>query len=204
MERKLRITLIIFGMTVVMFQFQNCAKVSPASFTDHTVQLIDNYSKLAVQFPATSIQLFDETHSVPLNGLCNRVHEGAAVEWSVLENDHAIAAGQSVCASGQFNFDVRKVKDWVCGVPVQVNAYLVDGSGAAMFVTKRCQPLASQTVGDSVSQFGQPQSCSLEYRLNGSEQGLCQVACYQQNILASLEDRPISECEPLRQKLSGQ
>jgi hypothetical protein len=196
------------GLGVLLFQFQNCAKAgvgaSDPGASGGTVSLVDGNSRQELQFATTSIQLYDESSTALMNGLCNRSLEGQNMDWTVNVNGQTISSGQSLCSKGQFNFNVDGVASWVCGVAMQVTATIQDGSSAAMFVTKRCQPLASSSLGDSLSDYGQPQTCSLEYTLDGSDQGLCQVACYSQNILSTITNKDASECDSLRQQLSGQ
>jgi hypothetical protein len=163
--------------------------------------LIDGYSnnQAGLQFATPDVHVAEQASQVQLGGLCDQSHDGQAFNWAVTVSGSTFASGSGACAHGQFSIDFSTVSSLVCGVPYQVEVSASWGGSAQMTIDKLCEPLASTNLSNPPPNYGQPQSCQLEYRMSGdgSDQGLCQAVCFRNNILSSQEIRPLDECESL-------
>lgn len=203
MSRQLNVVIVALSLALVMTQFQNCA--GPQNYTNNngTVHLIEGSG---MYFATPDAHVSEAATSVQLSGICDRSHNGQSYNWSVTvaSGGASVASGNGVCAGGQFSLDVTTSQNVVCGVPYLVNVTNSWGGSAQMTVDKLCEPLASADLGNAAADNGQPQSCQLEYRTtsDGSDQGLCQAVCFRNNIMSSLEERPLDDCENLIMQIS--
>lgn len=209
-SRHLNFIIVFLGLSLIMTQFQNCARPSGTTLTadsgtDSTVHLITDAGATGLQFPSPSVHLAEQADQVLLGGVCDFGHGGQSFDWAVSLSGAIVDSGRGVCDHGQFMFTLGRVSQFVCGVVYEINVTASWGATAQMSVDKWCEPLASGPLKDPPNSLGQPQTCKLEYRVtvDGSDQGLCQAACFRQNILSHLEDRPLEQCESLIDQVSS-
>jgi len=209
-SRHLNIVILFLGLSLIMTQFQNCARPSSLTPTsdssaDSSVHLITDATQNGLQFPMASAHLAEQADQVLLGGVCDRSRSGQTFDWTVSVSGSIVDSGQGACDHGQFMFTLSNVAKFVCGVTYELNVTTAWGSTAQMSVDKWCEPLAIGKLNDPPDSLGQPQTCQLEYRVtaDGSDQGLCQAVCFRQNILSHLEDRPLEQCESLIEQVSS-
>lgn len=199
-ERRFRIAFVVFSLSFLLTQFQNCAPAgggSTATPSSNGVGLIDNFSKVAVEFPSAFIKIYYGASSLSIGGACSRDKEGQSMSIAVLVNGSRVANGVAQCSHGHFNYDISGVESWECGQDARVTAVLADGSSAVMFVNKLCQPVAMKSLGESSTDLGQPQECVLESLVDANNQALCQISCYSQQILNTSVKQDVSQCSGL-------
>ncbi|HMN69392.1 MAG TPA: hypothetical protein PKC28_12695 [Bdellovibrionales bacterium] len=199
-------------MTFMLTQFQNCApagSLPEASAVggggDGEIRIVDDMNKTEIQFAAESVQIHDEAPATGVQGLCNRVHNGAHLRWAVWagrRNMAPLAAGDSLCQGGQFNVQMDQLDSLVCGVQ---HLLVVEGDwGGSTFthVTRRCQPLVSEEIAVP---DGAPMgtSCSLEYQPAVDAENRCVQICYRDNKVVASRGVEVSQCNSLRSKLAG-
>lgn len=207
MKRGFRIVLIAWGIGMILTQFQNCA--NPGSLDDSggsTVHLIGDVTKAGIEFPQTSVQLFDNATTAYLGGLCAESHDGEVLTWSLVGGGSIVAQGNSTCSEGQFALNLAEASQLVCGVSYDLSVSTSWGGSAQTVVTKLCPPIASATLPEpAVAENGQPQNCQLEYRLSddGSNQGLCQAVCYSENVETYFQEQPLDACSQLISQASA-
>jgi len=203
LKRQLNVVIISLSLALLMTQFQNCA--GPSNYTPgsaDTVHLIDGNASL--QFAIPEAHLSEQASAVQLGGLCDQSHNGQSFNWAVTVSNSVFATGSGTCDNGQFSVDLSTAQNLICGVSYQVGVTASWGT-AQMNVDKLCEPLASSSLPNSTTSYGQPQTCQMEYRLSsdGSDQGLCQAVCFQNEIMSSQEDLPLDDCESLIVQVSG-
>ncbi len=148
MDRKGKITVIslIFGLSFVMTQFQNCAPQSADQYIqndeeDSEVRIVDDWIEDKVVFVQPQLNIEASQVDVELYGFCDRKAIGNPYSWAIFSEDEdgtSVIQGDSICERGGFRVQLEDTNSLECGESYKV--YINDDSGPrdVMFISKNC------------------------------------------------------------------
>ena len=151
MDRRGKITVIslIFALSFVMTQFQNCAPQSAESLqaqsgdsnADSEVRIVDDWIEDKVVFVQPQLDIKVEVADVELYGFCDRKAIGNEYSWAIFSEDeesNVVIDGDSICERGGFRVQFDHSDSLKCGQSYKVYINDENGPRDVMFISKSC------------------------------------------------------------------
>ncbi len=192
LKKAISISFTILCLSLIIFQFQNCAAPSDTSDgsanEDGSAGLIDDLVNQKLAFVESLIVIKHDKGTINFDGLCDKDTNGKDVEWEIygIESDELIQDGVSKCIRGGFRITSDQMSKIDCSVDHKLQAF-VGKNQDSVVVRKKCEPLNVVQDMSKKEVFGR--ECFFELEQNEGEQ-VCYRSCY---TSGKLYDREITE-----------
>lgn len=143
-ERQWKLFSIFAGLSLLLFQYQNCGKTSIHGQADATndsqVGIINPINTGSIQFLEKKTQISEQETQIVAYGICAEAQEGALLSWKLLnqDGDQILSSGKSLCDRGAFEVISNEVVQANCGSTLRLTAFLGSQEKTELLVEKKC------------------------------------------------------------------
>lgn len=204
-RRHLGLTICFSSLFVVLFHFQNCGGPADGQYTgqDDSVEMIDNYYQEKLNFVENKIEVFHQSETVTIDGLCTQANSGEKFVWSLIERglNEVRQVGESFCERGGFRVNLTDLHQMECDTEYWLVAETESGESDVLALEKKCAPIAALEVAAESSQGATQmvaEKCFLELtELQDTNERLCQRSCYRNEKLYNRIALTANACDSL-------
>lgn len=139
-DKRLKILGIFLGLSLVLFNYQNCgSKNSSTPSQANNESIINRVVTGGISFVQTKATVSASDTELAINGLCSQEQSGGLIGWQALDQaSNVIASGNSLCDRGSFEVLFAGVDNLDCGSKLTLIAKFGTKSRSELEIEKNC------------------------------------------------------------------